>query len=114
VFNNRSILPTLNDAWFAGFTDGEGCFTCSINAKRGFSFNFNISQKWEINLKILEHFCVLFKGGIVYKHSEDNLYGFRLEGLKIVVLFFLILIIIHYTLKNIYLINYGKILIKIF
>lgn len=82
VFNNKSILPTLNDAWFAGFTDGEGCFTCSINAKKGFSFNFNISQKWDINIKILEHLCVLFKGGIVSKHSEDNLYEFRLGELK--------------------------------
>ncbi|RYE15283.1 MAG: hypothetical protein EOP34_03815 [Rickettsiales bacterium] len=43
--NNRPILPTLNDAWFAGFTDGEGCFTCSIGEKKGFSFNFNISQR---------------------------------------------------------------------
>lgn len=80
--NNRSILPTLNDAWFAGFTDGEGCFSCSINEKKGFSFNFNISQKWEINLKILEHFSLLFKNGIVSKHSVENVYEFRIGGIK--------------------------------
>lgn len=82
VINNRPILPTLNDAWFAGFTDGEGCFTCSIGEKRGFSFNFNISQKWEINLTVLEHFSVLFKNGIVSRHSEENTYEFRLGGVN--------------------------------
>ena len=82
VIKNRSIFPTLNDAWFAGFTDGEGCFTCSIGEKKGFSINFNLSQKWEVNLKVLEHFCVLFNGGIVSKHSEDNTYEFRLGGVN--------------------------------
>lgn len=82
VMNNTPILPTLNDAWFAGFTDGEGCFTCSIGEKRGFSFNFNISQKWEINLTVLEHFNVLFKNGIVSRHSEENTYEFRLGGVN--------------------------------
>jgi hypothetical protein len=82
VINNRSILPTLNDAWFAGFTDGEGCFTCSIGEKKVFSFNFNITQKWEINIKILEHLCVLFKGGIVFKHSEYNTYELKIGGLN--------------------------------
>lgn len=82
VINCRPILPTLNDAWFAGFTDGEGCFTCSIGEKRGFSFNFNISQKWEINLTVLEHFNVLFKNGIVSRNSEENTYEFRLGGVN--------------------------------
>ena len=82
TIKNRPILPTLNDAWLAGFTDGEGCFTCSINEIKGFSFNFNISQKWEINLKILEHFSLLFRGGIVSKHSEENVYEFRVGGVN--------------------------------
>jgi len=79
---NRFILPTLNNAWLAGFTDGEGCFTCSIHDKKGFSFNFNISQKWESNIKILEYFCTLFKGGIVSKHHQENTYEFRIGGLN--------------------------------
>jgi len=82
TIKNRPILPTLNDAWLAGFTDGEGCFTCSINEIKGFSFNFNISQKWEMNLKILEHFSLLFRGGIVSKHSEENVYEFRIGGVN--------------------------------
>ena len=50
--------------------------------KKGFSFNFNISQKWEINLTVLEHFKVFFKNGIVSRHSEDNTYEFRLDGVN--------------------------------
>lgn len=33
VFKNNYILPSLNDSWLSGFTDGEGCFTCSISKK---------------------------------------------------------------------------------
>ena len=79
---HSSILPSLNNSWLAGFTDGEGCFTCSIGKHRGFSYNFNISQKWDINLKILEHLCILFTGGIVSRHSVDNTYEFRIGGVK--------------------------------
>lgn len=82
AIKNRTILPTLNDAWIAGFTDGEGCFTCSINDIKGFSFNFNISQKWEINLKLLQHLSLLFKGGIVSKHSVEGIYEFRIGGIN--------------------------------
>ncbi len=82
LINNRFILPTLNDAWFAGFTDGEGCFTCSIGEKKGFSFNFNITQKWEINLTLLNHLTVFFKNGIVSRHSEENTYEFRIGGVN--------------------------------
>lgn len=53
-----------------------------MKKKRGFSFNFNISQKWEINLTVLEHFNVLFKNGIVSGHSEENTYEFRLGGVN--------------------------------
>jgi len=79
---HTSILPSLNNSWLAGFTDGEGCFTCSIGKDKGFSFNFNIAQKWDINLKILEHLCVLFNGGVVSKHSALNVYEYRIGGVQ--------------------------------
>lgn len=82
VLKESFILPSLNNSWLAGFTDGEGCFTCSIGKIKGFSHNFNISQKWDINIKILEHFCVLFNGGVVSKHSVDNVYEYRIGGIK--------------------------------
>ena len=76
------ILPSLNDSWRTGFTDAEGCFTCSIGKDKGFSFNFNISQKWEENIAILQHLCVLFNAGIVSKHSADNIYEYRIGGVQ--------------------------------
>jgi hypothetical protein len=76
------ILPSLDNNWLSGFTDGEGCFTCSINKDKGFSFNFNISQKWEQDVKILEHLCSLFNAGKVSKHSSDNAYEYRIGGLE--------------------------------
>jgi intein-encoded DNA endonuclease-like protein len=81
-FKHRSILPGLNNSWLAGFTDGEGCFTCSIGKDRGFSYNFYIAQKWDINLPVLEHLCILFKGGIVSRHSADNTYEYRIGGVN--------------------------------
>lgn len=82
VLKQTYILPSLNNSWLAGFTDGEGCFTCSIGKDKGFSFNFNIAQKWDINLKVLEHLCVLFDGGIVSKHSALNVYEYRIGGVQ--------------------------------
>lgn len=79
---HSDILPSLTNSWLAGFTDGEGCFTCSIGKIKGFSFNFNISQKWEENLKVLQHLCVLFSGGIVSEHSADNVFEFRVGGVQ--------------------------------
>jgi hypothetical protein len=66
----------------AGFTDGEGCFTCSIADKKGFSFNFNIVQKGEKNIIILEQLSILFKAGIVSKHFVKNVYEYRISGVK--------------------------------
>jgi LAGLIDADG endonuclease/Cytochrome C and Quinol oxidase polypeptide I len=78
----NSILPSLNNAWLTGFADGEGCFTCSIGETKGFSFNFIIAQKFNINKIVLEHFCILFNGGIVSKHSVFNVNEYRIGGVK--------------------------------
>ena len=81
-FKNSLILPSLNNSWLAGFVDAEGCFTCSIGKDKGFSFNFNISQKWEENLKVLQYLCILFNGGVVSKHTADNVYEYRIGGVQ--------------------------------
>ena len=81
-FIHRDLLPSLNDSWLTGFTDAEGCFTCSIRKDKGFSFNYNISQKWEENLVILKHLCVLFNGGIVSKHTADNVNEYRIGAIQ--------------------------------
>jgi len=66
----------------AGFTDGEGCFTCSIGEKKGFSFNFSLAQKGESNLYILKQLCTIFKGGIVSNHYIKTVFEYRIAGVK--------------------------------
>jgi len=80
---NKVILPSLNNSWLAGFTDGEGCFTCSINEKKGFSYNYSVAQKGENNLLILKELIKLFNGGIVSNHYVKDVYEYRIAGVKL-------------------------------
>ena len=82
VFINNVILPSLSNSWLAGFTDAEGCFTCSIGDKKGFSYNYSIAQKGESNIFVLEQLCSLFKGGVVSKHFIKDVYEYRIAGVK--------------------------------
>jgi LAGLIDADG endonuclease len=82
VFIDNYIKPSLNNSWLAGFTDGEGCFTCSIGNKNGYSFNYSIAQKGENNIIILEQICAMFKGGKVSNHFIKNVYEYRIAGVK--------------------------------
>ena len=78
----NSIILSLENSWLAGFTDGEGCFTCSINDKKGFSYNFNIAQKGQINTVVLNQLVTLFKAGIVSGHFVKDVYEYRIAGVK--------------------------------
>lgn len=80
-FINNSILPDLNNNWLAGFTDREGCFTSSIGDKK-YTFNYNIAQKWEENVVVLEAICKLFGVGKVSPHNVKNVYEYRVNGIK--------------------------------
>ncbi len=82
IFKNNFNLPSLSNSWLAGFSDAEGCFTCSISEKAGFTFNFNIAQKWVANKGILDHLCLLFNAGRVTNHSVENVYEYRIGGVK--------------------------------
>lgn len=78
---NKTILPSLNDRWLAGFTDAEGCFSCSIT-KSKFSFNYSVAQKGKENVVILQHICNLFSVGRVSSHYVNNVNEYRVSGLK--------------------------------
>ena len=82
LFINKSLKPSLNNNWLSGFTDAEGCFTCSIGEKKGFSFNFSIAQKGKCNIVILKELSILFKGGIISNHSIKDVYEYRIAGIK--------------------------------
>ena len=81
VFKDNFILPSIDNNWFLGFTDAEGCFSCFIN-KKGFTFNFSIAQKGENNIIVLKQFIKLFNTGIVSEHHVKGVYEYRINGLK--------------------------------
>lgn len=82
-FSNSTVKPALKDAWLAGFTDSEGCFSVSIysNSNR-YSILFDLAQKGEENKEILELFVTLFNVGKIYKHSNKFTYYYRVNGLS--------------------------------
>jgi len=78
------ILPSLKNSWLSGFTEAEGCFTVSFLKKsNAFRLRYIISQKGDINLPILSHLILLFKGGTLEAHSKKSNYSYILSGNKI-------------------------------
>jgi hypothetical protein len=50
LYLNNEYKPNLNDSWLSGFTDAEGCFTCSISENKSKTANlvrlrYILSQK---------------------------------------------------------------------
>lgn len=76
------VKPTLNDNWLAGFTDREGCFTCSLlgNSNR-YRFRFLLSQLGLINLPIIVHLTTLI-GGTVRPHSREDVFELTVNGVN--------------------------------
>jgi len=83
LFYNYAVKPTLQDGWFSGFTDSEGCFSVSISSiSKRFNICFDIAQNHIENKYILDHFSFLFKVGKVSKHSNKKAYCYRVSGLN--------------------------------
>lgn len=81
----NTILPTLNDSWLSGISDGEGCFTSSLlSNSSAYRIRYILTQKWESNKYVLEYISTLFNQGItsVYPHSAKNVYELRINGVK--------------------------------
>ena len=86
------VLPSLNDAWLSGISDGEASFTCSILSEpnRGYRFRYILTQKWDSNKPTLELINKLFgingDTGAVYSHHESknnfNIWELRINGVK--------------------------------
>ena len=81
------VIPSLNDGWLSGITDGEACFTCSIlSNSSGYRFRYILTQKWEVNKLVLDFILSLFitysvKGSVV-PHSVNNVWELRINGVK--------------------------------
>lgn len=67
----NTVLPTLQQAWLAGFTDSEGCFTVSLlGNSNAFRIRYILSQKWDENKPVLLHIVSLLEVGAVELHSK--------------------------------------------
>ncbi len=76
------VIPTLADSWLLGFTDAEGCFTCSfLSTSTAFRYRFMLSQKFAINVPVLQVLADLL-GGKVYEHSIAGNYEMVVNGLR--------------------------------
>jgi hypothetical protein len=80
-FSYNFILPSLDNSWLSGFTDGKGTFTCSINACN-YTFVYNIAQKRKDNLIVLKQINALFGAGRVYKDRTKDIYEYRISGIR--------------------------------
>lgn len=81
------VIPSLNDAWLAGITDGEGCFTSSILSNGlAYRIRYILTQKWETNKSVLLDILNLYNTtkpiGTIEPHSISNVWEIRINGVK--------------------------------
>ena len=78
------LLPSLTTAWLAGFSDAEGCFSCSFlsNSSHAFRLRFLLAQKYLANRPVLLAVLGLFGAGKVLAHHVPDVYEYVLGGVK--------------------------------
>lgn len=82
IANRKEIC--LEDAWFSGFIDAEGCFWVFLNKKnKKFNFEFSIGQKSddEFGAKLEELFGYNSSCRTLY-YKQKDFYEFRMRSLK--------------------------------
>lgn len=73
----------LDNTWFLGFTEAEGCFYISfLSNSTAFRVRFLVAQKNDINLPILSSLLLLFNTGKIEGHSQKDNYSYVVSGLK--------------------------------
>ena len=76
------LAPTFKDFWLSGFTDAEGCFSCSfLGNSNAYRFRFLLAQLGEINLAVLKHITSLI-GGTIRPHSKEGVYELTVNGVR--------------------------------
>lgn len=74
-------FPSLNDAWFSGFVDAEGCFSVSfLRGSSIYRIRCVVRQKGRENLPLLSSFILMFHTGSIEAHSKDHNYSFVISG----------------------------------
>ena len=74
----------LDDMWFIGFVDAEGCFHVSFSKKdNGYSILFELCQKGVNNLDVLKQWNDYFKTGKIRKHSlGQDIWCYLVSGIN--------------------------------
>jgi len=82
--NNSVVLPTLNDAWLSGFTQGDGGFNISITARENTKLGYKIRLRYYLDQKVAETERLLttplFKSDLIYKSSEEDMFRYTLDS----------------------------------
>lgn len=82
VFKNSLVNPTFYDYWLCGFTDAEGCFSCSfLGNSNAYRFRFILAQLGTINLPVLKYLTTLI-GGVVRPHSIQGVNVLTVNGVR--------------------------------
>ena len=73
------VSPTIEDFWLSGFTDAEGCFTCSLlGNSNAYRFRFLLSELGQINLRVLQHLTTLIGGRVL----KEGVYELTVNGVR--------------------------------
>ncbi len=82
VFKNNNVFISVDNAWLSGFTEAEGCFSCSIlsTSTHGYRIRYIVSQKHEVNLPVLKSIANMGFIGTIEKHHMANNYSFIVSG----------------------------------
>lgn len=82
VLINTLVTPTFADFWLCGFTDAEGCFTCSLlGNSTAYQFRFIGGKAQDTNLAVLTHITTLI-GGVVRPHQVLGVNELTVNGIR--------------------------------
>ena len=75
LYLDKEFKPSLKDAWLSGFTDAEGCFTCSVydnksNTAKLVRLRYILSQKG--NSENMDHLASILYGKNHFLKSYDG------------------------------------------
>jgi hypothetical protein len=88
--SKRTIDKLQIDPWFiTGFTDGEGCFSCSVLKSSSYKFGWEVQLNFQIKLHVKDYPLLLAiqhsLGGIGTVSSNQSICAFRVRKFQEVV-----------------------------
>lgn len=82
--NNSVVLPTFNDAWLSGFTQGDGGFNITITKRENTKLGYRIRLRYYLDQKFakseLLYIKSLLNSGTVNKRSGEEMFRYTLDS----------------------------------